>query len=223
MTSCITEKVDLLSKHYTRINPGPVGTVGDALMSSRLPQSNPDMPIRYDGTFHGRNGKRLGTAITDGTHTSFLTGAGPARVYDDKIQRGHSGFKRCHGWTHQDLRPADRLAMPTLVSTGNMSWRDKVGNVVNAFRTGELFDPLPSEYNLPLGELPRGGLVPRITDSTQGGLAIEYEKLRKMIMDEKQVKEPVKKISYSEAATQTDDKRNVRKPIPVPEPKSKVR
>jgi hypothetical protein len=51
---------------YDRIQPGPVGSVGDVLCTPRFKHSYPDAPLRFDNMFRGKNGVFLGSNVSDG-------------------------------------------------------------------------------------------------------------------------------------------------------------
>lgn len=142
----------LYRQHSWEIAPGGVGSVGDALVSTRLAQSTPDMPIRVLAENSGDNMKNFGSKIS------------PSGRCIDSRWGGRSDFKTCHGWYIQDLRAPDKLHEPYVGSLGDYSWRNKIATVQELKPAGEYFLPLPGPYILPPGQLPRGGNVPSVTD-----------------------------------------------------------
>lgn len=155
---------------YEYISPGWVGSVGDVLVTPRMKQSSPDLPTRYEAWASGGNAPFLGSNVQDGQHIGYDNGGGPARLLDSNWS-GQRSFKTRRGYYMQDLRPADKLVEPYVSSLGDYSWRNKVATTYDALRTGENFLPLPGQYRLAPGEVPRGGNVPRVTDVNFGDTA----------------------------------------------------
>lgn len=142
------------------ISPGVVGPVGDVLMQTRLRQSTPGMPMRYD--YLGGKGRepRMGANITDGMKRGFTDGGGLARVYDTNWQSGRQ-FKTQRGWIYQDLRKPDKRIEPYLGASGpQYDWSNKLATTYRSFHTGDRFLPAPGEYALSPGEIPRNGNTP---------------------------------------------------------------
>lgn len=149
------------TKYYksTRIiSPGVVGSVGDVLGSVRLRQSTPGMATRYDKAFYGKNEVRVGSNVQDGYSYSYNSGGGPSRTLDSNLER--SSFKTTHGWIHQDLRAPDKSLGERMGSTGRYDWYNRVANVYEAKRTGDMFLPLPGPYGPQ--SMTRGSQIPRI-------------------------------------------------------------
>jgi hypothetical protein len=151
------------------IAPGNVGSVGDVHMQPRLKHSNPDMPLRWERAFAGKNEKRLGSNVQNGTKNSFQSGGGPAKARDTAWE-GDRQFKTQVGWRYQDLRAPDVLVEPYVSSLGDYSWRNRIAKVVNAKATGSMFMPLPGGYSLPEGAVPRGGLTPELQVGDETGM-----------------------------------------------------
>lgn len=152
------------------ISPGAVGSVGDVVVTPRLKQSAPELSERYDAAFAGQNSVFLGSNVQDGQHVGYDSGGGPARLIDSNWS-GNRSFKTRRGWYMQDIRAPDKLVEPFVSQLGDYSWRNKVATTYEALRTGENFLPLPGPYRLGPGEVPRGGMVPRVTDVNYGDLA----------------------------------------------------
>lgn len=140
---------------FETISPGNVGSVGDVLSGIRIKQSDPDMVPKYiDG------GSIWGSNVGDGDKKAWShLGVGGARVdQKSKKVRWNNNFQ----W--QDLRAPDVLHEPYLAAIPQYSWDNKVAQVYNAKRTGNLFLPIPGPYVLSEGEVPRGGSEVRLTD-----------------------------------------------------------
>src|SRR5688572_14179917 len=93
-------------KNTEIVQPGLVGSVGDALLSVKLKHSAPDLPLRFDPVFSGEEESRVGSYVQDG-----MDGGGQPRVHDSNWQSGRS-FKVANGWYYQDLRVPDRRFEP---------------------------------------------------------------------------------------------------------------
>lgn len=150
-----------LYKHTTRISPGIVGSVGDVNILTRLAQSTPEMPMRYDQELLQRE-PAYGSNVQNGSITSFSSHGGPARVVD-KRWSGERSFKTQHGWKYQDIRAPDRRVEPLNIGTPGYDWYNQIATVYKAKTTGNQFLPLPNRYELPPGDVPRGGMLPRLT------------------------------------------------------------
>lgn len=150
----------------TFFSPGVQGSVGVSNVTLRNKNSCPELPINLDRDWSGS--VHQGSNVQDGSITSHDSFGGPARVYDTNWNSGR-GFKTCHGWTYQDLRVPDRRFEPIMGSTGRYSWNNKIATVYEAKRTGDMFLPLPGEYKLAPGEVPRGGATPQITGTFGSG------------------------------------------------------
>lgn len=166
------------------ISPGVVGTVGDVLGSVRLKQSTPDMAMRFDSDFYGTNEERLGSNVQDGFSYSFTSGGGPPTSLQGSFAT--RGYKTNHGWRYQDLRAPDKNTEPLMGSTGRYNWYNKIANVYEAKRTGDLFLPLPGPFQPT--SMTRGSQYPVITDIlaaednfTQNG---DQRKLQNPVKDE---------------------------------------
>lgn len=149
------------------ISPGRVGSVGDVLGSVRLKQSAPDMAMRYEKSTYGKNESRLGSNVQDGFSQSYTSGGGPSRTLDSRWTR--RSFKTNHGWVHQDLRAPDKLLGERMGSTGRYDWYNRVANIYEAKRTGDMFLPLPGPYGPK--SMTRGSQAPRIIAQDQPTLA----------------------------------------------------
>jgi hypothetical protein len=150
---------------YERIHPGPVGSVGDVLISTRL-KSSLAGNFNWDAEYYGNRESLYGSSIQNGSKVSFNSGGGPARVKDSNWG-GRRSFSTNHGWHYQDMVAPDRMVQPELASLPQYMWRNKVASVHNAKRTGNLFMPLPGGLQPPNG-MPRGGQMPRVTDVVGG-------------------------------------------------------
>lgn len=135
-----------------RLAPGNVASVGDVVVSTRLKQSAPDLPMRVLEEDSGNNMPKFGS-MTDQV----------GRLIDSNWG-GRRDFKTAVGFVIQDIRPADMNVEPFVGSMGDYSWRNKIATVHELKPRGEYFLPLPGPYIPIPGELPRGGNVPSITD-----------------------------------------------------------
>lgn len=141
--------------------PGPVGSVGDPLVQTRLRQSCPDMAPRFEPAFSGRNAPFHGSNITDGGHVSFMSGAGTAHVTDSNWG-GRRDFKTAHGWYYQDLRAPDKTVLPIMTALPQYDWHNRIGTLTRARVTGDKFLPLPGGFGPADNSVPRGGATPQI-------------------------------------------------------------
>ena len=154
------------------IRPGPVGSVGDALVGVRLRQSAPDMEMRWDKNFSLKNTVYSGSNVSDGYSAGFTTGGGVARTLSTRWPK-RQGFKSNVGWIKEDVVPLDRSRTALMGSLGQYSWEAKVGQIARASSTGEMFKPLPEGYTIGQGVQPRGSQIPRIVaESTGEGIAL---------------------------------------------------
>lgn len=137
--------------NHDSIRPGGVGSVGDTLVVPKLKKSSPDMALRFDSAFYKRQ-KQNGSEIT---REPYILNRGLG---------GKRGFKISHGWYYQDRRAPAKSTEPTLASTGDYSWKNKIATVVKAKVTGNKFLPLPGGYKSKEGTTPRGGNFPTVTN-----------------------------------------------------------
>jgi hypothetical protein len=148
---------------YDHISPGPVHSVGDVQAGVRLAQSAPDLPMRYDKMFSGKNADRMGNNNADGGHRGYFNKGYGDPITVDSAWNGRRDFKTALGWIHQDLRPEQgKNAVAMLQSTPNATWDNRVGEVYNVLRPSYSFLPVPGGYHPLPGQLPRGGNVPEI-------------------------------------------------------------
>lgn len=150
---------------HSSIRPGPVGSVGDVLITPRLKSSLPGN-FNWDAEYYGNKESLYGSSVSDGSYVSFNSGGGPARTLDSNWGMRRR-FRTMHGWYYQDLRAPDKNVEPEMGSLPQYNWRNRIATVNNAKSTGDLFMPLPT-VELPTDGLPRGGLFPRVTDVIGG-------------------------------------------------------
>lgn len=150
----------------TSIRPGPVGSVGDALVSVKYKKSANYLPDRYDPIFPANN-KVAGANVSDGMWYGYVSGGRVARTLQKPLglQRG---FKTAVGWLHEDVRRTDTSRQPIMGSTGQWGWKNKVATVYQAKRTGEMFLPEPMGYDSSQTSNPRGSQIPRIVAQSEG-------------------------------------------------------
>ena len=152
---------------YSSIRPGPVGTVGDALVQVRYAQSTASMPLRWSKDFSKSRLPRIGANVTDGYHKNFDTGGGPAKVIDSNWG-GRRDFSTSHGFIYQDLRPTDRAGSVMVNAIPQYQWKSSIARVYNVKHGGDKFLPLPGEYGLKDGDIPRGGAFPYVREIAGG-------------------------------------------------------
>lgn len=135
------------------IRPGVVGSVGDVLSGVRVKQSSPDFPVMTVG-----GGSIWGSNVQDGDVKAWShkgIGGGSVEVENKKMSWNNN-----YMW--QDIRTPDVLHQPVLASIPQYSWDNKIAQVYNAKRTGNMFLPVPGSYELAPGDVPRGAMMPRI-------------------------------------------------------------
>lgn len=165
---------------HSSIRPGPVGSVGVVNMTPRLKSSLPG-DFRWEATYFGNKESNYGSNITDGFHTNYSNGGGPAHTIDSNWG-GRRRFETSHGWRYQDMRVPDRRIEPVLGTLPQYSWHNRIATVNSAKHTGDLFTvPRGGVLGGPAG-VTRGGQFPRVTDvvggevpaMTQGASATEH-------------------------------------------------
>jgi len=155
--------------NYSSIRPGVVGSVGDVNVTPKFKHSAPDLPIRYDPYFQGKNAVFLGSNVSDGSVAGYDSGGGPARTVDSNWG-GRRNFKIQNGWIYQDLRAPDKLHQPVMGATPSYSFQNRIATIYDAKRTGEKFLPLPGPYIPSPGEITRGGAYPFTRDYDPGSV-----------------------------------------------------
>jgi len=149
----------LKRKHSELISPGPVASIGDVLVQSRLKHSYPDAPIRWN--YNGDELPFMGNNSADGQHLSFNGAGGPATLLDSNWEIKRQKMIN-HGWKFDDLLQPDVAVQPYDKSTPDYSWNNRIATVNHSFDSGGKFLPLPGGYS---GKgLPRGGAVPVVTN-----------------------------------------------------------
>src|SRR5689334_12063841 len=112
------EIIDAVHPHsrwdHASIRPGPVGSVGDVLLTPRLKSSLPGN-FNWDAEYYGPNEPLYGSSISDGLYESYNSGGGPARTLDT-VWYPRRQFKTSHGWYIQDLRAPDKRVEPIMGS-----------------------------------------------------------------------------------------------------------
>ena len=155
----ITAVKPLNRSDFESIRPGVVGSVGDVLMTTRLKQSSPSMNMRWAPLGAKGRESRLGANITDGMIRGYNNGGGLARVREDAWESGRE-FRTQRGWIYQDMRKPDTSIEPYLGSGPQYSWNNRRATVYKSLHTGDKFLPVPGEYALSPGEVPRNGSTP---------------------------------------------------------------
>lgn len=152
--------LDNWSNNY--IAPGPVGSVGDANLQSRLKSSLPG-EFRWEKKTYGKNEPSFGSNVSDGTDTSFSSGGGPARTMDN-FWGGRRDMSTSRGWKFQNLRPEDvqESSDPVMGALPQLSWKMQLAAVKDRQRTGNLFRTRRGGLiDAPRGPV-RGGNVPTV-------------------------------------------------------------
>tara|TARA_R110002126_G_scaffold78877_4_gene196186 strand:+ start:642 stop:1256 length:615 start_codon:yes stop_codon:yes gene_type:complete len=152
-----------------RASPGPVGSVGDTNSIVRLAQSNPEMPMRLaEWTV---NNQSLGANISDGYKRGNTSGGRAAETLDSAwINKGVT--KRAQGYAFRNVEKPAMSREPTTISLGSYSADNRAANVWEANRTGAAFSPVGAPFALREGDVPRGGLYPRVTDIELGDVPV---------------------------------------------------
>jgi hypothetical protein len=137
------------------IQPGPQGSMGDALTQIRIQQSLPDMPVKFNNTFSGANSSKRGSNVQDGQTRSFSDGGRGAEVIVRKRQK----FTNV-GWRQQNLSGNDRTFQSVMAPQPQVGFRTQVDSILH--RQGDAFQVMPGGYGPEPGQLLRGGQVPRV-------------------------------------------------------------
>jgi hypothetical protein len=148
------------------IRPGVVGSIGDVNPQVKFKHSAPDMALRYDPYFSGKNLPLQGANVTDGTHLGFDSGGGPATTINTNWV-GHRDFKTNRGYIYQDLRIPDRSASERVEAVPQYSWLNHVSKVYDVKTKGDQWLPLPNGYK-PMEGMDLRGAAPRVTDVAGG-------------------------------------------------------
>jgi hypothetical protein len=135
------------------MRPGSVGSVGDVLMMTRFKHSSMELPQRYDPMTAHKRESRVGSYVQDGWKSNYR-GAGGARTFHEAFV--NSDFFNTRGYRKQDVGTPDKLVTPVDLPTPGYSWQNKVAQNFESKRTGDKFLPMPGEYALPPGQVPRG-------------------------------------------------------------------
>jgi hypothetical protein len=150
--------------NHSYISPGPVGSVGDCLIQTRLKQNTPDSPMRWEYGSVGRDSITKGTNLQDGMKLNIASAGGPATTIDSNWG-GRDSFKISRGWIFQDIRLPDKSVIPLYGSTPGYSWNNQVATTYRANVTGEKFLPVPGGYMPPPGTILRGNAYPKSAES----------------------------------------------------------
>jgi hypothetical protein len=143
------------------ISPGVVGSVGECNMMIRLKQNCPESNLRFAKLSRYGREMKFGSNVQDGYKVSYSGGGGPGRALE-AFWNGRRSFRTNRGYILQDLRPTDTLKTPLQGLQPQYSWQNKVQGIIKGSTTGTLFQPTNAAFVAKPGELPRGGLVPRV-------------------------------------------------------------
>lgn len=152
---------------HDSIRPGVVGSVGDALVQTRLKQGAPDRPLRWEAAHAMGQEPKYGSQISDGDTHGWSNGDGSHTRVVDSNWGGRRDFKIRNGWRMQDIRGPDKSVTEIVGFRPQYGWRTQLAEVLLAKRTGEGFLPLPNGYGPSQGDVTRGGNFPRATDTVQ--------------------------------------------------------
>jgi len=150
-------RLDIWDK--SSIRPGPVGSVGDALVTSQLKSSLPG-DFRWSPLTKGKKEVRLGSNVQDGDYDSCDTGGEQPRVYDNFFGGERDSITTNVGWKFQNISSPDMLEEPIMGSLPQYGWRNQKASINNAAISGEKFRDLPGGYKIGPYDVPRGGNVP---------------------------------------------------------------
>lgn len=148
--------------------PGAQGAVGSTQIQIEWRHSNPHMALRYDPEFAGKRSMFHGSNVTAGQVRSYCSGGGPARVMDSALgDRG--SFKNLIGYTYEDIvQNPDRSVDATFASIPDYTWRNTVGQLLDATHTADSF-PVGNGL-VPHSGVPRGGSYPTIVSQNAGNV-----------------------------------------------------
>lgn len=151
-------RLDLWDK--SSIRPGPVGSIGDALVTTQLKSSLPG-DFRWSPLTKGKKEMRLGSNVQDGDHPSWDTKSDQPRVIDSFFGGERDSITTSRGMKFQNIVSADMVEEPIMGSLPQYGWRNQKASIYNAGRSGEKFSSLPGGYSQTNpNAVPRGGLVP---------------------------------------------------------------
>lgn len=154
--------------HHQYFSPGLVGSVGDTLVRTRKQRSNAELEVQYlKDKNHGEN---KGTYVQDGMVPNYA-GNSYGGIKVEKWIKPIS-HKTSGGWRHQDLRAPDKTYEPAMSQTFSV-FDNQRATILQAKRTGVNFLPLPHGYEPKTYDVPRGGLVPRVTAIAAGDFGVE--------------------------------------------------
>lgn len=147
-------KIDLL-----HIQPGPQGMIGEANLQTTYKTTSPDDPPRYYPVTAGQNEMLYGSNVQDGAYRSWLDDGGVANVINDAWVNPTPG-KTEYGWEKTDIIMPDRVIEPFVESQLSYGWQSKMHKL--GLDGGAAFKEMPKGFSLEAGQLPRGGLFPRV-------------------------------------------------------------
>lgn len=135
------------------IQPGMVGSVGDANLTPFLKTSCIDYPRRVEKAFAGQKESHAGSNVQDGDEANYLNAMG-ARTIDSNwdVPRRR---KIQNGWSRMEIQNPDLLTEPFVSFLGDFSWRNQIARV----NDDQMEVVPPGEFGT--SGVPRGGLVPR--------------------------------------------------------------
>lgn len=164
---------------FRSFSAGMVGSLGDTINRVRGRSSAPDMPIVWNPITAGDKVNRYSTKLQDGDEYTALNSAnvydgGHGRLNSSRWDRGVHNFKVENGRSFRDIIPPDRRTEPLMNGLPKYTYRLQLSRLANAKVYGQKFLPAPGRYDLPPGDITRGGNYPRITDQQINGDATMY-------------------------------------------------
>jgi hypothetical protein len=149
------------ANHFIRTRAGRTGAVGSTQVRPKGRQSNPDKPPVFVPYYAGNRGNTLGSNIQDGDDISYGSRGGQPKLSYGRFV-GNRGFKHQYGYRFHSIVPENPTAEARPNSLGPLSWRLKVARCRSVLTKGnKFFSVIPGPYELPPGQVPRGGLTPR--------------------------------------------------------------
>jgi len=161
MLSLVAPQKPLNQWNNKYISPGPSGPIGCPQVNSRLDQSQPFSPMRFqlpEIVTYGSN-------LQDGQHRSFISGGlGPETI--DMTWNNPTPRKTLYGTEWTSIQLPDVSIEPELNSTFHYNYANLKANTFNSLSSGKSAGPLPNGFSLPSGQIPRGGNYPSVIAQT---------------------------------------------------------
>lgn len=173
------------------IRPGPVGSVGDALTSIRIKQSDPDADFAWNIKFGPNTSMLRGSNVQDGRWASFSDGGYNAQTKRKRLNPPGT-FSTSIGWELQNIIPEPRELQPKLLDQPGGGWKGQAAEILQ--RQGDMFTFLPGGYGAT--ELTRGGAFPSLVSNSVNLTTPRYLPNSSEIMGSVVVKEEANSNSF---------------------------